>query len=274
MEYRPAGTALYVDTENLQNSAQPIIETIIGQWPEGIPPLSRLNLYVQADRVSLWDAWASSRFPDLTVTVKGIQHFTSKRSKNSADIAIAIDAVADFVMGATQFIAVMSDDSDFMPLYAKVKELGRTEVPFLWVMTDRTGTKASTIADFFPNDHVHEMHVPAVRAGSPVVGDEDEASPTQWLQLAEFVIKEVPVGPFKSVECQEIIQSRWPDHPTADLPVQQFGVEFANNLWPILEERGVRLLRTSPRKYEMTSEAKGADSQARIADKQGNGHSQ
>ena len=68
MESRYPGAGLYVDTENLQRSAQPLVETIIGQWPGGTPPLSRLNLYVRADRVSLWDAWADSRFPRPTVT--------------------------------------------------------------------------------------------------------------------------------------------------------------------------------------------------------------
>lgn len=252
------GTALYVDTENLQNSAQPLVETVIGQWPEDNPPLTRLNLYVRADRVALWDAWASSRFPQLAVTVTGIQHFTNSQSKNSADIAIAIDAVADFVMGTTQFVAVMSDDSDFMPLYAKVKGLAKAGVPFLWVMTDRTKMKASTIVDFFPNDHVHVVCVPTTRTRTPAVDDEDRAGSTQWLEMAEFIIQEVPVGPFKSVECQPIIESRWSTHPMASMPGQQFGVEFANNLWPILEGNGVKLLRTSPRKYEMTPEAKSA----------------
>ena len=31
------GTALYVDTENLQGSAQTLIENIIEDWPEGNP---------------------------------------------------------------------------------------------------------------------------------------------------------------------------------------------------------------------------------------------
>ena len=115
MESQPPGFGLYVDTENLQHSAQSLVETVIGQWAEGTPPLTRLNLYVRADRVALWDVWASSRFPQLAITVKGIQHFTSPHSKNSADIAIAIDAVADFVMGIIQSVAVMSDDSGRCP---------------------------------------------------------------------------------------------------------------------------------------------------------------
>ena len=253
---QPPGTTLYIDTENLQGSAQSLVETVIGEWPEGLPPLSRLNLYVRGDQVSLWDIWASSQFPQLTVEVKGIQHFAGNHSKNSADIAIATDAVADFVMGVTQFVAVMSDDSDFMPLYAKLKDLTPAGVPFLWVMTDRTRTKASTVGEFFPNDHIHVVQMPAKHTRSQTADSEDEESSPLWLDMAELIIKKVPVGSFKSVECQPIIKSRWPDHPIAQLPGQQFGVEFANKLWPVLEERGVRLLRKQPRKYEMTSEAK------------------
>ncbi len=149
------GTALYVDTENLQGSAQTLIENIIEDWPEGTPPPTRLNLYVQADRVSLWDIWANGRFPQLTTTARGIQHFSNRQSKNSADIAIAIDAIADYVTGVTQFVAVMSDDSDFIPLYAKLKELESRRVPFLWLVTDRTKTRSTTIRDYFPNAHIH-----------------------------------------------------------------------------------------------------------------------
>ena len=266
VESRPAGAALYVDTENLQNSAQHLVETIVGQWPQGTPPLSRLNLYVRADRVALWDIWACSRFPRLTVTVRGIQHFTSPHCKNSADIAIAIDAVADFVTEATRFVAVMSDDSDFMPLYAKLKDLAEAVVPFLWVMTDRTGTKASTIADFFPNDHIQVVNVPAAGSGPPGPSEGEGSDSTQWHEMAELIIRKIPVGPFKSVDCQPVIRSRWPDHPMAKMPGQQFGAEFAGKLWPILEGRCVRLLRTKPRKYEMTDQAKEGASPASSTD--------
>ena len=149
------GTALYVDTENLQGSAQTLIENIVEDWPEGTPPPKRLNLYVQADRVSLWDIWANGRFPQLTTTAKGIQHFSNRQSKNSADIAIAIDAIADYVNGVAQYVAVMSDDSDFIPLYAKLKELESRRVPFLWLVTDRTKTRSTTIRDYFPNAYIH-----------------------------------------------------------------------------------------------------------------------
>ena len=265
VEPQSPGTALYVDTENLQNSAKGLVETIIGNWPEGIPHLSRLNLYVQADRVSLWDLWASSQFPQLTITVQGIQHFTSPHSKNSADIAIAIDAVADFLTGTTQFVAVMSDDSDFIPLFARLKDLGGTGAPFLWVMTGRSKTKALTVAEFFPSEHIQTLQVPPTRVRSPAMSERDRCGSTLWPEMANLIIREIPVGSFKSVECQPIIKTRWPTHPMASMPGQQFGIEFVNKLWPILEERGVKLLKVKPRKYEMTSKAKQAASQARSA---------
>ncbi len=268
MKSQSHGTALYVDTENLQSSAQLLVETVVRQWPEDTPPLSLLNLYVHADRVSLWDVWASSHFPHLTVTVKGIQHFTRTLSKNSADIAIAIDAVADFVTGTTQFVAVMSDDSDFMPLYAKLKDLGGTRVPFLWVMTDRTTTKASTIANFFPNDHIHEVQMPAASTRPSVASNEHEDDSKLRDEMADLIVQQIPVGPFRSVDCHRIVKSRWPDHRIASMQGPKFGMEFANKLWPILKERGVKQLRTKPRKYEMTSEAKDPSSQAKNADSQ------
>ena len=56
--------------------------------------------------------------------------------------------------------------------------------------------------------------------------------------MVDLIIQEISVGPFKSVDCQPIIETRWPAHPMVGMPGQQFEVEFANKLWPILEERG------------------------------------
>ena len=156
---KPAKAALYVDTENLLAAAQGTVKAVVEKWPEGAPPLSSLHLYVRADRVALWEMWATSRFPSLTVTVKGIQHFSHNHSKNSADMAIAMDAVADFVTGEAEFIAVMSDDSDFMPVFAKLKVMASGRAPFLWLVTDRVKTRSLTIDEYFPSDHIHTVKV-------------------------------------------------------------------------------------------------------------------
>ncbi len=303
------GTALYVDTENLQGSAQTLIENIIEDWPEGIPPPTRLNLYVQADRVSLWDIWANGRFPQLTTTARGIQHFSNRQSKNSADIAIAIDAIADYVTGVAEFVAVMSDDSDFIPLYAKLKELESRRVPFLWLVTDRTKTRSTTIRDYFPNAHIHVVHTrrtsrpshagetqangsrrtrpvgtsarPAGDAGdtqsngsrrirpagvsAPPAGDDGKNLADRMVEVADLIIQQMPAGSFRSTECQRVIKSQWPGDPMARMSSVRFGTEFANKIWPILDERGVELLSTKPRKYGLTQEVKDAHRNGNVA---------
>lgn len=272
------GTALYIDTENLQGSAQTLIENIVENWPSGTPPPTRLNLYVQADRVSLWDIWATGRFPQFSVTVRGIQHFSNRQSKNSADIAIAIDAIADYVRGVAQYVAVMSDDSDFMPLYAKLKELKSNRVPFLWLVTDRTKTRSTTIRDYFPNDYIHVVQArrPAQSFGGSAIqsngsrrtrpveqpvaaaSDDGRTRTVRLTEVADLIIDQLPTGSFRSTECQRVIKSQWPGDPMARMSSVRFGTEFANKIWPILDERGVELLSTKPRKYGLTQEVKDA----------------
>ena len=259
-----AEATLYVDTENLRDSAQALIERAIESWPERAPPLAQLSLYVQADRVQLWDLWVESRLPNLTVVVHGVQRFSGQPTKNSADIALAIDAVADFMAGATQYVAVMSDDSDFIALYAKLRQLANGNVPFLWVLTDRPGTRSTTIRDYFPKEHIHVVSSPVTETVAPVpsaapVSSDDVEDPSEpFAEMADLIIRERPVGPFKSTDCQPIIKERWPDHPMAEMPGPKFGTEFANEIWPLLEERGIKQLGTGPRRYEMTAEAKAA----------------
>ena len=236
---------------------------VIESWPDKIHPLKRLNLYVQADKTQLWELWAEDRFAHLAVTVRGIQHFSKQPSKNAADITLAIDAATDFVSGTTQFVAVMSDDSDFMALYAKLRELNQGETPFLWVMTDRDKTRSFTIRDYFPNDHIHVVRFPTKtnKTKSPSApptpkpkGRRDDSE--QFTEMAELILEKIPVGVFKSTQCQPIIKKGWPKHPLAGMPGNSFGTEFAKKLWPMLEERGVKLKKEKPRKYEMTEEAK------------------
>ena len=111
--------------------------------------------------------------------VHGIQRLSGQPTKNAADIALAIDALADFMAGATQFVAVMSDDSDFIALYAKLRLLAEGNAPFLWVLTARPGTRSTTIRDYFPNDHIHVVRAPvtggAVQASSAMPGPSDDA---------------------------------------------------------------------------------------------------
>lgn len=258
-------SSLYVDTENLQDASRTLVEAIVGSWPERAPPPSRLRLYVQADNVQLWEVWASDRFPQLTVVVHGVQHFT-KQSKNAADMALALDAIADFVAGTTQFVVVMSDDSDFMSVFLKLRELANDPAPFLWVMTDRASTKTPVAAGYLPSSYLHTLVYPERTSATkpvhpkktadtrPSTGDK-KPSP-KLLQLAEAIIEEMPAGSFKASDCQSIIKSRWPNAPMVTMSSANFGTEFANRLFPILRERGIEQTGSKPRKYQMPESAK------------------
>ena len=275
---KAAKAALYVDTENLLAAAQGTVKAIVEKWPEGAPPLSSLHLYVRADRVALWEMWATSRYPNLTVTVKGIQHFSHNHSKNSADMAIAMDAVADFVTGEAEFIAVMSDDSDFMPVFAKLKAMAGGRAPFLWLVTDRVRTRSLTIEEYFPSDHVHTVKVsappnemillrpaedtrsaPDTRVADARTADAMRIADNRVLEeMVDLIIRQTPIGSFKSTDCLPIIKSRFPHHPISRMQGGSFGTEFTNKIWPLLEKRGVLVRSKRPRKYEITPEVKNA----------------
>ena len=269
-------SGLYIDVDNLQNDAQDLIGSLVEDWPDRVPQLSKIVLYVRADLVVLWEMWSLTLAPNAEVDVKGVQHFSMQGSKNSADIAIAVDAVTDLVRSRISHVAVFSDDSDFMALFAKVKAEAKqtrkasNRVPFLWILTDRPGTKTPYIRQFFPSEYLHVVQIPsqsqapqpskptappAVKSTKRVkVVEPDELMPDQF--IAEAILKEVPVGPFKSADCHKIVMQRFPQSPAAKQRGAAFGVYIANNIWPLLELRGVASTGTKPRKYEMTQAAK------------------
>ena len=204
--------------------------------------------------------WAESKYSQLEVTVRGIQHFSKQPSKNSADITIALDAVTDFSSGKTQYVATMSDDSDFMAVYLKLKELIQGKPPFLWFVTDRDKTRSATIREYFPNEYIHVVSFPTktrTQPKSPANSHKEGGdNAVHFNEMADLILEQIPVGSFKSTDCQPIIKKGWGEHPIARMPGNRFGTEFASKIWPILEQRGVKLQKKQPRRYEMTKEAK------------------
>ena len=116
------GSGIYVDVENLHSHGQTMIQDLVENWPTNAPAPTRLTLYVRADQTELWRLWASRRFSDLEVAIHGTQHFSMSSSKNSADIAIATNAIADLILKRVAHVVVFSDDSDFMSLYAAIRD--------------------------------------------------------------------------------------------------------------------------------------------------------
>ena len=265
-------SGLYVDVENFPSDCQAMIQSLVENWPTRTPPPSRLTLHVRADQAELWRLWASSQFCDLEVTVHGTQHFSMSSSKNSADIAIATNAMADLILKRITHVVVFSDDSDFISLYAAIRDepdipLSDGKVPFLWVVTDRDGSLSTAVKQFFPPDLLHTVAIERSEAPitkpseSPVAKSAQSHSESMkdiWAEMAQSVLRDIPVGPFKSTDCQPVIKREWSKHPLARAGGSPFGIEFKNNIWPILEKLGVKIRNPGkkPVQYEMTPEAK------------------
>jgi hypothetical protein len=278
-----AESILYVDIENLQDIAKEAITAALEHWPEEFPRPAILKLYVKADQTELWKIWASHKIPSVEVVIKGVQHYTFTGSKNSADIAIALDAFADVVKERTQYVAVMSDDSDFAGLFAAIKqETGLAEnskVPFKWFMTNRPDTRSQLLNDFLPAEYIQTVvcsspaviskgpkpkrAAPVHKQNPPPASKPKKPAPagnnlSEAEGIAKAIIKNMPAGPFKSTDTKKIIKQYFPNHPLAKADSAAFGNHFSKDIWPILEKYGVQLPNPNrkPRKYEMTEEAK------------------
>ena len=269
------GAAIYVDTENLRDSdhAQNIVAQIVADWP-GPLPLGSVSLYVRADKIAVWEMWAESSYPDLRVRVRGVQHFSNHRAKNSADLAITADAVADLVTGQAGAVAVVSNDSDFGALFVKVKEMARAagleHTPFLWITSPDAGALSPEMERFIPDamrwdlsatpavpvaavDEPEPKPLPeAARPALPAANGDNPGNET----IADELIRRLNVGKFKVTDAHDIFQELWPRHPAAAGPAQ-FGTFLLKAVWPILQKRGVLMTRkSSPRTYEITQAAK------------------
>ncbi len=277
--FAQASAGLYVDIENLQEDAKALIGALIESWPKSFPRPGLITLYVQADQAELWRMWGVSKFKQAQVRVRGIQRFSGHLSKNSADIAIATDAVADFVRGRVGHVAVFSDDSDFMSLYAKVREEAgeNDDTPFLWILTDRRGTKSFNIRRYFPSEHIFVVrssgqHASASRTGSSGVSTHlprsrelrsprpraSQPDPAADRAIAQAIVDRMPVGYFKSTDCQSIVREMYPNHPLAHASSGVVGQRFVKSILPLLKDLGVTEPNPNrrPRRFQITEEAK------------------
>jgi hypothetical protein len=155
---------LYVDVENLVDVAKEAITDTFARWPEELPRPCLLHLYVKADNVGVWRLWASDAFPSIEIKVTGVQHYSTDGSKNSADIALALDAISDLLSSRTSHVAILSDDSDFAILFSKIEQEvpkpDNGKLPFIWFQTDRLHTRSSMLNEFLPAYYVRTVICP------------------------------------------------------------------------------------------------------------------
>ena len=257
----PRKSGLYVDIENLRSAehARATIETVLREWPEALPPVGVLRLYAPADKTGLWSAWASAtRFEGVEVRVRGIQRF-ARESKNSADIAIVADAIADFTTGTVHHIAVLSNDSDFGVLFVKIQELTSgtgysDQPPFLWVNFAGGSGLSKEVRDFVPKQlrwDVAPPERPKAQA-TPKSAEDDGAGLPANSAIVGWLLNEIQPGRFRAEDVRKIIKRRSPKHPAAQT-TSACGTFLARELLPLLENKGVKVVRQSPRTYEIPS---------------------
>ncbi|MDE2904168.1 MAG: NYN domain-containing protein [Chloroflexota bacterium] len=254
----PSTACVYVDIENLKNSehARAVIETVVRDWPDGLPRIGRLRLYAPADKTGLWGAWAPARFSGLEVRVRGVQRF-ARDSKNSADMAIVADAVADFTSGAANHIAVVSNDSDFGALFVKIQELASRsddadQPPFLWINLAGGSGLSKEIQDFVPEQLRWVVTPPpgprAKTASKPAQGN-GEGLPANST-IVRWLLDELSPGKFRAGDVEKIIKRHCPNHPAAQT-TGTCGAFLARQLMPLLGDKGVTVVRQNPRTYEL-----------------------
>ena len=260
-------TALYVDLENLGGNiyALSFLESLLGDWKLDVPQPHFLYLYTRADQRSIWEMWAIDHFPEKYLTVRGVQH-VSNLSKNSADIALVMDAALDFQADRAQNIVVVSDDSDFTALFDKIRELhtarqkGESGIPFRWVMTDRRNTTSTALTDLFHNSFIHIIGMPPDDSeASPIVPDViSAAAEPNYQDLATTISAHFGSGArFKSTDCMKFISDSWPNHHSATMKGPAFGTWFKKNVAPELKKLGVREIGKTPLRYQIPAKPGG-----------------
>ena len=233
---------------------------MLDDWPSDRPPVRTLCVYAPADKTTLWEAWCADRLPGARIRVRGVQRFRRETSKNSADLALAADASADFALGAVHLVAVLSSDSDFVSLYAKISELARASpappvhAPFLWITPSNGSPVSNEALDYFP-DRLR-WTVPLDTAGA-ADAPENPPSPGDGHPSADAVaatlLASFPQSKkrFRASDARPVIAKHWPDHPAAS-SASTCGTFLVNEVYPALEKRGVRIVpSSSPRTYEL-----------------------
>lgn len=264
---------VYVDIENLADleTAQRVVAAVVRRWPEHCPPIGRLSLYVPAEKAELWELWGEAEFQCLRRRVHGVQRFTRQASKNAADIAIAVDAICDYVTGDVAHVAVVSNDSDFAALFSKIRGLAaeRRPSPFLWITVGNGSGISVDMARFVAGDMRWEIDEPAGppapkgKAGKSAAPKKAAASKRSRGKpakpeneaIADRLVAELS-GTFKAQQAMAVIKRHWPGHGAAQ-STQRCGHFLASELWPFLKARGVKQVRqNSPRTYEIGKRVK------------------
>ena len=280
---RQIKVGLYVDSQNLgsdQRERQSVITQTLAEWPRNLLAPDLISLYVDGDTniwQSIWEnivnefrdslpAMATVNLPDPKI--KPAHQYSHNPSKNAGDITLVLDALDDVHQGMVDFVAVLSNDSDFAGLLYKLQEVqgrdstgrfgthGRGTSPFLLITHGNSGR--SNQLDNLPATNLHKLSNDQKRdaaitslsssqvqsldraAGSASVdsGDavadqisnriSDEPTP---LQMAAEVALKMYKTTFNGIEAYNIIKGRWPEHPELSYDVEIAPDRYSISAW-------------------------------------------
>ena len=161
--HTPEKAALYADTQNWGRSIPEkvaVLEQVLAAWPDDLPKVTLVSLYVDADQEHYWQSVAETLVEQQTggafqvlppeVEIYPVQRYGGVPKENAADIALVLDALDDLLTGRTDYVAVVSNDRDFVDLYYKSQDiqerdpdrfqfLPRDDAPFLLVTHGNSG---------------------------------------------------------------------------------------------------------------------------------------
>jgi uncharacterized LabA/DUF88 family protein len=124
--------AIYIDFDNVVISRANQVKSTGASATVGIDVL--LDFATRYGRLTIsrayadWSVEQNAAYKDQLVAraVELVQLFTASKTKNGADIRLAVDAIEDlFLHDDLTHVVIAAGDSDFVPLAQRARRLGR-----------------------------------------------------------------------------------------------------------------------------------------------------
>ena len=225
------------------------METVVRDWPDTLPPVRRLPLYAPADKAGLW---APGRRPGSSISAS-----TCAASSASPGDRRTRPTWPSWPTPSPTSPRAWSTTSPWSATTATRRPVRQDPgtrrpggpSPFLWINPPGGGGLSSEIEEFIPGRlrwAVPPVPVAAKTAKSAEHGGSELPSNRR---TAGWLMKEIPPGRFRAEDVRRIVERHCPAYPAAQ-PAGACGSFLAQQLMPLLETGGIRLVRQKPRIYE------------------------
>ena len=254
-------TGVYIDAQNLGRNdpdKESAIELIFENWPSDLPAVQFARIYVDPGSDNYWSSAVRRaatqkstgplRASDLTVHVEPVQRYGKDPGKNAADFQIVLDALEDYLLEKVSYVAIVSNDSDFVSLYYKLENIAKRQnssgglTPFKLIT--HGGAGRTERLGFLPSRNVHHVGEPSVPSRAPVnrtmgrrVGSDVQS------MVAEIASWADEGRSFSSVAAYgALLRAGLVDQfdPNDEDDRQKIGMWFRREIWPFLERNGVK----------------------------------